>query len=207
LSPDGKRYGYVGGNAVFVDGAKVADVKNVFRVEFDDSGKHSWFIDGVGEAKRLFVDGKPVDDLEIFGEPVFTPDGSRMAVTGTSAAGRVVRIDGKDVVQQRATKGFDSVFSPGGKRWGVIVHDGKKYTAVVDGTVHGPYDDVTSLMWSADGAHFFFTAEKKNQWRLVIDGKERGLYKQMSEPVLLSDGKIRVLGSDAKGIYERTEAP
>lgn len=124
--------------------------------------RHVAYLDDVGKAKDLIVDGKYVTTYRDI-EPTslrYSPDSKRLAYVATSDGGRI-SIAETDEVRGRSHQTLHAV--------------GGTLDVVVDGAEYPGFSavDLKSLVFSPDSRKLAFVAQKGNGgWQLYLDGAE-----------------------------------
>jgi Tol biopolymer transport system component len=138
----------------------------------------------------------------IVGQPVFSPDGKRVAWAArlapstapatAPAAGRVrVTIDGLEPREHDEIALGTPVFSPDSRRVAYCARVGKEAMVVIDG-VDGPrYENVSVPAFSPDSKRVAWWGLKGGKRYVVIDGKENGPY-DMAANITFSPDSQRV---------------
>lgn len=156
---------------------------------------------------RLIVDNEAVHVASDIAMAIWSPDSKRYAFTTRSEKGRQVVLDGIPGTTYERVQSLK--FSPDSRRLAYFgLHDGVG-TCVVDGTEHGSYELLGSsrsvldprdwsskdfsldgfasqykatdrnLIFSNDGSHFAFRADKNGMWFVSFDGEELGPYSRI----------------------------
>ena len=166
-----------------------------------------WFVtfEGKRGGKRIAVvdgvEGKPYDYV---GPIYVSPGGARTLYPVRQGEESFVVLDGKEGPK------FSNVdipygvspFSPDGLHYAYAASREEppdtKFLVVTDGKEGRPYDFITDVTYTPDGAHLLYLAFDRSRWRtfLVRDGEEVAAYEY------LSDGVLR-FGPDGKRMYFR----
>jgi hypothetical protein len=151
FSPDGRKYGYV------IDAGAGPDGKL--------SNKQQ-LVYNAGAGEQTF---KPFDRI---GAIAFSPDGRRLALTGLTAEGWSVIVDGKVGANYEAAGMLQ--FSPDGKHLAVVAGRGRQQFIAIDGRELPPVDVMGPAGFSPDGARMAYVVRSGGQHLLMLDDKRIG---------------------------------
>jgi len=210
FSPDGEHVAYCAVlktapmfETVVVDGARskacntMGPCGAVGEPVFSRDGRHvayrawRWKLFTQSQKWRVVLDGSEGDGYERMTDPVFSPDGTRVAYIVRQGKKTLLISDG-----QTTPAGSDEpvglpAFSHDGKRIGYIARRGGRSLVVVDG-VEGPaYDWIERLVFSPDGRLAY--AARRGQTALIVveSGRREELspYSDVGDPVFSPDGR------------------
>jgi len=207
---DGTRLAYSGisGEKAFlvVDGRETRECKSISEVAFGGDGrlayvaaydsqlpsagrdativfKRTVYVVVLGDSESLRY-----DYVHKFG---FTSDG-RLECEASRDRKRVTLIDGKEVFVQDETDPLK--WRPDmASDFCLVHHEGRVYLISAGGsedvTVKDPYYAVLDAVCSADGRHYAYAAQRKDEWFVVWDGRELGPFGSVRAVRLTPDGK------------------
>ncbi|MBC8874264.1 MAG: hypothetical protein H8E44_32920 [Planctomycetes bacterium] len=113
---------------------------------------------------------KPGPAFDKVDQPLFSPDGSRVAYRGVKGDTCVVVVDGQPSPEY--DRSYENIFfSSDSKRVAYIAKRGEKKLVVVDGEPSLEYDDVGSPVFSQDGLHVAYRARKGDKEWVILDGQ------------------------------------
>ncbi len=128
----------------------------------EQDGKAFVVVDGVEGKRYSRIAQRPI---------LFSRDGKRVFYAARANDGWHVVIDGTEY----PTSGAEfCAMGPEGKRtaWSSYDYDAHGYRVTVDGALGKAYDSAGYIMFSPDGRHVAYAAEKGGNWFMVVDGKE-----------------------------------
>jgi Tol biopolymer transport system component len=170
---------------LMIDGRPSAPYQVIFKPAFSAVGGSVAFFASREKQFLLVVNAQEHDDdvSAVKGEPVFSPDGSRVAYYGVVSNGNPdeKKSEKKFIVcDGRKGKTYDAIgpliFSADGRRLAYSAQDDDgRWRVVCDDAEGKPYEGIGkgSLAFSADGKHVAYSAKLgQNKWALVMDGKE-----------------------------------
>jgi Tol biopolymer transport system component len=219
VSPDQQRLAYVenqNGKAVLkMNGQTVAeyDEAAVGTLRFSPDSKH-WAM-GVkrqgtggmffGKSKPkwfMMVDGKPIGlGYDVLADPVFSPDGNRIAFLAKDGEKARVCVDGKSPAAYDDSGAL--VFSPDSKHVAYGAKVGEKWFVVRDGVKETEFDAITGSIFSPDSAHCAYVAYRGDRKAAMIDGVVGKFYKSVGKIHFSPDGRrvCYAAGDDATGVF------
>jgi formylglycine-generating enzyme required for sulfatase activity/lipopolysaccharide export system protein LptA len=126
--------------------------------------------------------------------PVFSVDGSTLAVVVARGAGGAVWVNGITGPEYDGIKAGSPVLSTDGAHVAYVARKGAKWLVVFDGQEGLEYDAIgdDSPVLSADGVHVAYAAKRGPKAVVVLDGEEGPEYDGTMEgtPVLNTDGTL-----------------
>lgn len=175
-----------------------------------DSARFVYAADVEGRGVAMVEDDRPGPLVKAIGDPIFSPDGRRLAYTvQTHSKATALVVDGLMSAEFRGEPSYP-VFSPDGRRVAFATHreEGPLWSkrhvisVIVDGEVmhEEPGLDFTAKpVFSPDGARLAYWIEKtKGDRRMFIDGVLQDGPMTMGEPSFDAAGELVYVGvSDA----------
>jgi hypothetical protein len=170
---DGRPF-FIAEDAFVIDGKVQEKLGKVSAWAFSEDRRQFAYAVDIKSKRHVVRDGKlgPAISQDLSTQPVFSPDGSRLAYIFKDGDKVMIQIDDERVGGEFDNLGYDMRFSPDGKRFAYSVFKDGKYTFVVDGVVQGPggIDSSEGADFSGDGKHFAWVHVAKKNRSLVIDG-------------------------------------
>jgi Tol biopolymer transport system component len=211
FSPDGKHVAYAVHSGdkgyVVVDGKAGRDYDGIGEgtLSFGADGRHLIYTAQKGKKCCVVLDSMEGRRYDAVGQPLFSPDGTRIAYPAMIAGGDTVRgteAEGRSVGAKEfivGARGVEAYLLP------------DKWFVVLDSSEQKRYENIQkgSLAFSSDGIHLAFTVvtfeggglgsslslfpeflPPTERWFVVVDGKESKRYDGIFEKAIFSlDGK------------------
>jgi len=207
FSPNGKHVAFVGtrpGKHCMVLDGEVHEYDGIGEqgALFSTDGEHVGWVAARDGKQIAVIDGEESPPYDGISPPglLFSPDSRRHAYSASSA--------GKQLVVANGEEGplFDSVaglkFSAKGQHLVYVATRGTEGFGVIDGTLHGPFDELRSVapesegddartdafVVSQDGGRAGFLASRGEEWFAVHDRGKLGPYRGCAELSFSPDG-------------------
>ncbi len=162
-------------------------------------------------------DGAAYDELDI---PIFSPNGAHIAYKARKGEQWCVVVDGKEGKLYQAigadegfpgvrTDGAYLIFSADGAHCSYIacitaesIEENGVYCVVQDGVEGAAYDHIADLIYTPDGKHLAYVAEKNREMFAVRDGQQEASYARVDCPAFAPDGaKLAYIASTGRQQY------
>jgi Tol biopolymer transport system component len=204
-SPDGKGLAYKAsrsGKWVVVRDGKPGE--EFLRV----SGDPVWSPDGRGLAYAAFkaadafivVNGKPLETFLLVDQPVFSPDGLRVAYPAKAGGQPKWMMVWGD---RRGDAHYDTVespvWSPDGKRIAYKAMWKFKWIVVIDDGKNELFDAIGAVAWSPDSAKVAYAAQKDGKWYMVVHHRRLETFDEILTPAHWSPDSKKVAFGARKG--------
>jgi Tol biopolymer transport system component len=183
FSGDGRRWAASAGQSLtkkllVVDGTPgptFSDIR-VGPSPFSSDSKRVAYLAGKGFQWHAVIDGVVSEGYDGATEPVFSPDGKRVAYAGVQERGKVVVVVDGQAGPAWHGVGDDSVcFSPDSRHVAYLARKGRRWCAVVDGQPGEPCDDIArvgyALVFSPSGGHFACVGREGEAVFVLLDGR------------------------------------
>ncbi|BCX15764.1 MAG: hypothetical protein KatS3mg097_656 [Candidatus Parcubacteria bacterium] len=213
FSPDSKHFAYVaeefGSRFVVLDNKEIKKYKyeHVYPIIFSPNSKRLAYAVFVNNTAAVVLDGKEGKKYDLVYSLTFSPDSKHFAYIATKDGKQFIVVDGKE------GKKYDFIssltFSPDSKHFAYIkgqncLNDNhypgtakcKKYYLVLDNQEIVISDNkektdsiIYKLIFSPNGKHFAYVANKDNKNFVIFDGKEGKKYDLVSSLTFSPDSK------------------
>jgi hypothetical protein len=141
---------------------------------------------------RIVVGDAVLGPFEAVTPPALSADGRGVAFGRRSAGRWSLVLGGKE---QPVDGDLERVFvSADGARVGGVVSRERKLGVVVDGRVHGRYDQMDTPAFSPDGRRWATAARDGASWFILTGDAQYGPYGDVGAPVYDADGKRLAFG-------------
>ena len=175
MAPAGNRVAYAATEADGVHLHVDSDVGPPYRMVsppvFNADGSRIGYPARKGDTWTLVVDGREGGLYAIVNGPVFAPSGAVYATVQRDGNSFVIR-DGQVVSDSFRSIVTDVSLNPDGTRMGFGIAESNQARMVVDGVKGNPYGMVLPILFSGDGRHYAYAANKQGAFVLVRDGVE-----------------------------------
>ena len=208
FSPGDGRLAYVAGDGNArvvvvgdVPGPPVDGVKHP-GVFFSANGSRFAYLAAKDGREFVVVDGEVGLKHDTVAEAVFSPDGQRVAYLARDGETWSVVVDGRTGLE------YDGVgwarFSPDSRRLGYVgLKNEELYFVVDDEETATDYENIASLVFSADGSRFgfMFVAEQDGPSRVFVDGKAGAAYDYIATgtPIFSPNGEHLAYAAEIEG--------
>ena len=164
-----------GGQRVIFNGTPESTYDRVFSssLRVSPDGAHHSYAVSSGEMMHVVRDGAAQAGFRSLRQPVFSPDGQRMAYAAQDVSGlwRVV-VDGEPGSPHEEVAAL--TFSADGIHFAYAVRDGDEWAFVVDGVLQASrFDGVSySFSFAPNTGRFAYAGVRDSTWFAVVDGEE-----------------------------------
>lgn len=206
FSPDSKKYTALASRGgkfiVIVDGieGKAYDSWVNFPYFSPDSQQVVYAV--IHDNKWYIIKGQQeIGPYEILyqGQPIFSPDGKRMAYLAGEGGENFYYIDGKKDGPYQPEGSI--VFSPDSQRIIYFALEGEEWFAILDGERIGPYQGVTEPVFSGDSKRVGYVALLEDKAYAFIDQDKYGPYDEIGTPIFSPDSQRFAFAGKNDGKY------
>lgn len=182
--------GKVSNFTISPDGNRVAYLATAESRDSDPSGRDP----GDYGPSVIILDGKKgrvYDQIEQFRQPIFSPDGKRLAYIAHRRGKPYINVDGRELehygegsIRDTWIRGAHSLqFSPDSRHFAYVADSGNANGpefVVLDGKQLKPYSGVNGIVFSPDGNRLAYVAtDRQHKHFVVLDGQEGKRYRSM----------------------------
>jgi Tol biopolymer transport system component len=165
------------------------------QIEFSPDGRRVAYVAGRGKKFLVVVDGKegPEYDRIGVGAPSFSPDSRRLAYFAERGGKTFAVVDGIEGKPFDHASSSAPIFSPDSRRVVYMARHGKQTHVVIDGVEVVEPEYAGDPEFSKSGKRMAYVVVRKDQWRVVTDGKEGKPYRGLGNNIEFSDDEKHVL--------------
>ncbi len=166
--------------------------QDIAHVSFGPESEKIAYIARKNDTSVMVVNGEESDGYdEIPGEPVFSPDGGRLAYAVAEQRRGDFRM--RMAVDDEVGPDFDRVgayrFSPDGEDFAYMAEEGGTGRIVHNGEKHESYDSVGIPIFSPKGGRLAYMVLDDQTWHIWEDGEKGPGFNRLQNPVFSPDGK------------------